>query len=159
MVFKHGELLRTYYYRLDDLELSTDGVWLNVNFSDFVDKNGLPPDRPIAVSNAVRSGGEVYEFHEMDIYFSDTANNKTLQFYKVNAFGTNHEIFIIVSTNAIWIHYDQNDFESSIDRLIVTGQLSNRDINPEDWLLQIYQAGPGDALTGALEITLVVRVH
>jgi len=160
MVFKNGELLRTYYFRMN-FDEDSDGVWVDILFTDFRDKNGQAPATP----QSGLGGGEIYEFKEMDFLFSDINNDRDIQFFKRNAFGIDHEIFILVGDNNMYIHYDRTDLNTSIDRSFVTNNNvqdnrgNNSQIDPENWLLSIYQDGPGDVLTGTLEITLVVRVH
>jgi len=153
MVFKNGELLRTYYYTV----VLNEEDELTFLFSEFVDKNGTPPDYTGA-NNNLMGGGEIYEFKEMDIYFSDTVNTRTLQFYKRPAFRiADHEIFIQTNNNE-YTHYDKTDFRTSIDRNVVTPAGEATPLN-EDWVFLLYPDGQGDVLTGTLSITMVVRVQ
>ncbi|MHC1591791.1 MAG: hypothetical protein ACXQS8_06880 [Candidatus Helarchaeales archaeon] len=151
MVFKNGELLRTYYYRvsLDDL---IDRTRLEFHFSDFVDKNDENPD---ASSPLNMGGGENYEFHEMDLYFSDETVARDIQLFKENAHGDSHQILNLASNTSKHVHYDRGDFNSSIDRKIIP----TATLNPENWRFVISRSSAPNLLTGDLAITLVVRIQ
>jgi len=165
MVFKNGELLRTYYLRVDLVEI-LHGASLTFHFTDFRDENGNAPD--VAISN--QGGGEIYEFKQLDLEFTDTTFNRDIQIFKINAFGYVHELLIFVGSNAQYLHYDKNDFRSSITRMLPAG--INRNINTmpgnnlvqintnsENWRFYIAENGAGDNYAGELRLTLVVRVH
>jgi len=157
MVFKNGELLRTYYYWYDFTGKGESSH--NILFTEFADKRGGaygPDGAGAAADSAVLGGGEIYELTELDITFSAT-QGRDLDFYKINMFEWVHHLINVDNTNAASIHYDRNDLRTSVDRTVPTEVRATDTVRPENWRL-VLAAVQGN-LTGDVRITMVVRVH
>lgn len=147
MVFKNGELLRT-YYMVRNFNANEDS-W---RFSDMIDKNGLTPDQ---------LGDVIYEFKEISIHFTDeqTAQSTTFTMTKEPGPGAAWDVIEWQGYTGAVENYglSKNNVRSWIDTtpspnaVLPSTVLA---IRKEDWLFT-FENHVGDYAY----ITLVVRSH
>jgi len=151
MVYKNGELLRTYYYELEDLD--ADSL---VRFSEMLDKNGLAPDQ---------LGDLNYDFKELSIHFDTTPQqNCTVDIVKMAAPGNPatapgldpwdmRELLHAIGAND-FAQIDNVHLYSYIDTSIQPAGAQTNGNRKEDWFFDIDNHNGG-----ACYLVLVVRVH